>query len=191
MREGYRKIFWGIIILTFSINIGRLRILPVFVGWLVIGSGIKMLLEYHNTEAFTKAYNLSNILAVITIFWSLFDFFQADGLPMFFQYLTVLTTILQLILFLKVFEGTIEFLKSKEDLIKSSHIETNLDTYMKSTIAGMVMYIIGITFYIQWILFIATIVMILINIYLLTIFSRLSKLDIFDSDQINDPTDEI
>lgn len=191
MREGYNKVFWGIIILTFSINIGSIRILPVFVGWLLIGNGIKILMEYQDTEALTKAYNMSNILTAITIIWGILDFFQVTGFPVFFQYLPILTTILQLILFLKVFEGTIVFLKSKEELIKASHIETNLDTYMKATISAIIIYIIGITFYIEWILFISTIGMVLINIYLLTIFSRLSKLDIFDSDQINDPTDEI
>lgn len=52
MSEGYRKIFWGIFIATFNINIGMVKILPSFVGFLIISSGLKLILQEAGTESF-------------------------------------------------------------------------------------------------------------------------------------------
>lgn len=133
--------------------------------------------------ALVKAYNLSNILATITIIWSVFDFFQAEGLSVLIQYFPILTMIVELILFFRIFEGTIENLKAKGDVMRASYVKGNLNSYIKAFIAAIVSYIIWITLYNGWILFAFSIGILMINIYLLTIFSGLSKLDIFENDQ--------
>lgn len=46
MHEGFRKVFWGLCFATFHITIGGLKLLPVpaFIGYLMVYSGINMVL---------------------------------------------------------------------------------------------------------------------------------------------------
>ena len=56
MYEGLSKILWGIFIATFNINLGPIKILPAFVGFMVIASGINTIYNEHHIDEFKK-YN--------------------------------------------------------------------------------------------------------------------------------------
>lgn len=54
MALGYKKIFWGIFIATFNITIGMFTILPAFVGWIVVVTGLSELERSIHSGAFLK-----------------------------------------------------------------------------------------------------------------------------------------
>lgn len=183
MKDGYRKIFWGIFTISFGIYIGAFRILPTFVGWMMIGNGIKILMNYHHTNAFMTAGNLAKGLVIVTIVGDIIYLFGKVNSSVIFSYYPVILMIIELIFVFKIFEGTIELLKSKGELVRASHIETNLDSCIRFFVVDIITYTLGMTLNIGWILLIAMLGRFLINVYLLTIFNKLSKLDIFEKDQ--------
>ena len=66
MRDGYKKIFWGMFFSTFHINLGSIEILPNFIGLLIICSGIKEILKEYKYESFEQALKYISIHAVIS-----------------------------------------------------------------------------------------------------------------------------
>ncbi len=71
MYQGYHRIFWGLIFITFHINLGSLQILPGFVGCLVIVSGAGLLVGQHSSELFRKTLITAWFLAFISLCLSL------------------------------------------------------------------------------------------------------------------------
>lgn len=63
--SGYNKLFWGIIFIIFNINIGPINIMPNFIGYLFILSGINILI--HQNEYYERAKVPAVILAITTI----------------------------------------------------------------------------------------------------------------------------
>lgn len=60
MDQGYRKIFWGLFFVTFYLELSLIKLLPPFVGWLVILWGVGELKEQMenssiSTESFKRA----------------------------------------------------------------------------------------------------------------------------------------
>lgn len=62
---GYNRLFWGMIFIIFNINIGFINILPNFVGYLLIYSGLKILSTQH--EIFNKGKPLAVILTLLIL----------------------------------------------------------------------------------------------------------------------------
>ena len=191
MKDGYSKIFWGFIILTFGINIGQVRMLPLFVGWIVVRSGIRILMEHHNTVATSAAYNLATILAAANIAAAVLSFFNMGKAQVLLQYYPIILMTLELVFLFKIFEGTVEYSKSKEDLASISYLEFKLDACITFFGIAIIAYIIGLTFYSGWILLIGLGGKFLINIYFLNVFRELSKIKIFDTNPSNNPINDI
>ena len=63
--SGYDKIFWGMIFIIFDINLGYINILPNFIGYGLIYSGLNILLVQH--EVFKKGKMPATILILLTL----------------------------------------------------------------------------------------------------------------------------
>ena len=62
MEKGYKKVFWGFLITIFDINIGSINILPDFIGYFIMGSGIYTLYSEFKNDNFKIANTLANFL---------------------------------------------------------------------------------------------------------------------------------
>lgn len=65
--KGYKRLFWGMLIISFNINLGFINILPDFLGYNFIYSGLCTLSSQH------KLYEKGKIPAIILIFLTLKD----------------------------------------------------------------------------------------------------------------------
>lgn len=63
--SGYNRIFWGMIVLIFHINLGPIKILPSFVGYLLIYSGLNILSSQQ--EIYEKGKIPAIILTILTL----------------------------------------------------------------------------------------------------------------------------
>ena len=68
MNKGYTKIFWGVILSIFHINLDRFQILPNFIAYFIIASGIKNLSEISSIEYFNKGKRAAYIFFILNIF---------------------------------------------------------------------------------------------------------------------------
>jgi len=69
--KGYKLLFWGMIFLTFNINLGFINILPDFLGYILIYSGLNILSSQH--KEFIKGKIPALILILLTIKDVLYD----------------------------------------------------------------------------------------------------------------------
>lgn len=67
MEDRYRKIFWGFIITIFNINLGAINILPDFVGYLMIGSGLGNILDEFENKNIKTAKGAANFLVLYSV----------------------------------------------------------------------------------------------------------------------------
>jgi hypothetical protein len=62
--SGYNKLFWGMIFVIFNINIGIINLLPNFIGYILIFSGLSILSAQHSI--YEKGKTPAVILTIIT-----------------------------------------------------------------------------------------------------------------------------
>lgn len=63
--SGYNKLFWGMIFVIFNINSGAINYLPNFIGYILIISGLNILLNQH--DIYKKAIIPTAILIILTL----------------------------------------------------------------------------------------------------------------------------
>jgi len=62
MKDQYNKLFWGIILATFHINLGMVRILPEFIGWWMVSSACCELYDISKNTKFMKARKVTGAI---------------------------------------------------------------------------------------------------------------------------------
>jgi hypothetical protein len=63
--KGYKRLFWGMLLIIFNINIGFINILPDFAGYILIYSGLNILSSQNQT--YQKAKIPAVILMILTL----------------------------------------------------------------------------------------------------------------------------
>lgn len=63
--SGYNRLFWGMLFIIFDINIGAINILPNFIGYLFILSGLSILISQHKN--FEKGKVPGILLTLLTL----------------------------------------------------------------------------------------------------------------------------
>lgn len=183
MSEGYRKIFWGIFIATFNINIGIVKILPAFVGFIVISSGINNILQEANYDSFKKAKRYSDYTGLILFLGGILSLSGVNlESNIFIQLLPIAYLTLELLLFYKVFEGSIEKLSHDDESTLAMLVyefENKQRFYIISSIIINLFLMFSITFNWESQTF-AAILLIILRIFLMTSMSRLKKLYLED-----------
>lgn len=108
MSEAYKKMFWGVFIANIHLHIGAITILPSFVGFLIIFSGLSDL--DMKTETSSKHFDCPQgtllVLIILTVVHSSVTFFtgnQYESLTLM-RFFPILTSILELLVFHKTLE---------------------------------------------------------------------------------------
>ncbi len=66
MSTGYNRIFWGILLMLFHINLGTFQMVPDFVGYALIQTGINYLKKEMKSPNINRAYVVAYILFAVS-----------------------------------------------------------------------------------------------------------------------------
>lgn len=132
MYEGLNKIFWGIFIATFNIRLGPIQILPSFIGFMILSSGINTIYIEHHTVEFKKALDFSRIVIVLALFGGLIDFFtqRTHQYNLILQIWPIILMTAELLMFYNFFMGIIKHFNSIGNLEVSERIIGSSRLYM-------------------------------------------------------------
>lgn len=179
MRDGYRKIFWGVFIATFNITLGMVKILPAFVGWMVVASGIRLLNDKRESVNYGTTKTISHVLVAITLVGGLLNFFGGINISSHFTLLLypLIVMVIELILLHRIFEDSVQRLGNLENYSASNVYIGKDRTYI--ILSGISIVLIAVTLFLNLdtLSFFAGILALVTRIYLLTALNSLSKED--------------
>lgn len=175
MGEAYRKIFWGIVILTFHINLGPFQILPNFAGYFLMASAIAMLFDRYGFTLFQKAKYIAAALGVLSLLESLF-FFMGQSVFYPFSFLgPLLFGVLELLYFYHVLGGcalSLEMSGDKEEVELKLHLQRKV-TVLLAVQTGL--YYVFSVLYLTSIMALVLLFSIIVRLYLMSIFAQLRR----------------
>jgi hypothetical protein len=133
--SGYNKLFWGMMFIIFHINLGPISVLPSFIGYMVIYSGLNILSSQH------KVYEKGKIPSIVLIVLTFKDVWhnennniitgQFTNLGLTTLIITTMGTLINLYLIYIICKGIYELCKQR-----------GLNEFMDSTIATWKFYLV-------------------------------------------------
>lgn len=191
MRKGTKQIFWGILIATFNLRLGGLTILPAFVGWMMVASGLSKLEEHAPDSGFANTRSKAYLLVGASLLGSLLSLSGANppafAIPLALYGAVVM--IIELVLFHHLLEAAVQRFQSLERT-QEAQIFTDKDrTYLLLIGSSLILVILGITFQHAGASLIGALLAIITRIYLLTVISALgnTELDIEMAEDFETP----
>ncbi|NMB27957.1 MAG: hypothetical protein GX987_07905 [Tissierellia bacterium] len=174
MYDGYNKIFWGIFIATFNIKLGMIKILPAFIGFMIILSGISSLYRETNIEPFNKAKTFSIILIIGTGIGELMGLLSIEPTNFFIfnEIWIVFNIIMEMLMFYKCFEGSIEYfnVNNYENLAEENIKKVRF--YIIALTIDIIFLNFALIFDIRYLNTIVAIMIIILRIYLMVLTYR-------------------
>jgi len=73
MYKGYRRLFWGIIVTILHINLGPIQILPSFIGYIIISSGLESFKNVSDSPKLKRAFIVNIIILIYSMIELIFD----------------------------------------------------------------------------------------------------------------------
>ncbi len=195
MEKGYKKVYWGLIVAIFNFHIGPINILPDFLGYFLISSGLSIIQDEDKHDSF----KISTIIAGALTFYSLMtSILVITGGVGFFNYKilnnnimkigsTLLISALNLVMDFNILSGTKSLLMNVE---KSEAAELTDKIQRNYTYLYIIaLLLISISFNISNEVFIisVTVYLIIIRLYFVSIIRRIRKY--FDSENENQGSD--
>ncbi|TCK92574.1 hypothetical protein EDC19_1723 [Natranaerovirga hydrolytica] len=185
MTVGYKRIFWGIFILTFRITIGIVTILPAFIGWIIVLTGLSQLEEKSTVGDFSPLKIGVMVLIVTSIVGGLLELSEVGSfLPMLFYPLAVIA--IEFVVFHKIIEASVHNFNEMGCQERVEKYTSKDRTYI--ILMGITMVLVGIffTFKHQSTGTIGSLMFLISRIYLLTVINALSKEDDDIDGQVKD-----
>lgn len=178
MFKGYNQIFWGIFIATFNIKLGPIKILPAFVGLLVISNGLRKLYEETKLESFHKAQTIGILTASISFIAGLLSYFSNDPISYSIPMLAFMTVynLIELILFFKILESSIEYLDSSNYTEVANENTGRLRTYTVLSIINIILMNFAFLFNINKLIFFVSLIGVVLRIFMMAVINKLKKL---------------
>ncbi len=124
MSEGYKKVFWGFIFLTFHINFVGFKMLPSFIAYMIIYYGIKKIYENYDLEGFKICGRLCIVLSVLSFFSLVIEGSPGWGIGnnVFFNLIWMnIFNVLEIIMIYMLLWGSSEILKDKNNSLHESY----------------------------------------------------------------------
>lgn len=171
MYDGHNRIFWGILICSFNINLGYINILPNFAGYLLIVSGLNVLYKESSLDMFQKIGTMGMIVALLSFMGGAMNIFTGGLNNYFFVNLLWMMgfIVLELIFFFKVLESSIEYLdQNNYEDIKEIYIE-KLRNYTILSLVSAALMVISFTFNLEKYFIMSAFSGLIVEVYLMTI----------------------
>ena len=186
MKEGYKKIFWGVIIATFSINLGVVKILPTFIGWMVVASGLSMLEERSESVEYRTTRTISYVLVGLALVGMLLDLIGGIRLssPVLLLFYPLIVMVIELTLFHRLFEGSILSLELMDNKAAGDLYIGKDRTYIILSGISLALVTVSIFLNLETTALFAGVFALFTRIYLLTAIKSLGKEDWGDTDEM-------
>lgn len=125
MYNGYNKMFWGVLITSFNINLGPINILPNFIGFLLIVSGLNTLYQESSFAGFNNVSSMGMIVALLSFIGGVIEWFRLGMTN--YSFLNIIWSIgfitIEFMFFFKVLEASIECLQENNyDELKERYV---------------------------------------------------------------------
>lgn len=163
MSKAYNRIFWGVILITFKINLISTGVLQDFIGYLIIGSGIKSIIYHQKIKTLELAHKYCSIITFIS-FIILINIFLI-GLEINNTYYYILKinvfNIVEFLMIYNLLEGTKEILT-----LKNNELYKNYDKKIKWYMILATIVIIGNNINIIFLSQAITIILVILALYL-------------------------
>lgn len=177
MKSGTKQIFWGILIATFHLNLGGLTILPAFVGWSVVASGLSKLEEHAPESEFGRTRSKAYLLVGASLLGSLLSLYGASAyafaIPLALYGAGVM--VIELALFHHVLEAAVQRFQSLHQTQEAQLFTGKDRTYLLLMGVSLVLVILSITFQHAGASLMGALLAIATRIYLLTVISALGN----------------
>lgn len=177
MYDGYNKIFWGIFVISFNINFGVIKILPGFIGFLIILSGINTIYEESNLDRFETAKTLGIFMTIIAFIGESISFFTHDqiGYSLVDTIWTIFYISFELVFFFKLLEASIEYLEIIDHHDMQIEYTYKLRKYTIFFLLNIFVLSIALIFNLSMYNGIAGVIAIILRIYLMVIINGLKN----------------
>lgn len=178
MFAGYHRIFWGLLIATFNIKFGMVKIFPAFVGFMVIYSGINLLYEEAQSMEFKEAKIWALITIIASIGGTIMDFIGHDNLywSLSFSIWTGIYFVIELLMVFKLLEASIMYLDSKNYLDTAKEYGEIQRNFTVLYIINLVLIHISTIYNIKLLGGISAFIAFGLRLYLIFIINNLKKL---------------
>lgn len=120
MSEGYKKVFWGFIFLTFHVKFLNFQMLPTFIAYMIIYYGVKKVYEDYDLEIFRVCSRLCTVLSVLSFFSLVIEVSSGWGIGnnVFFNLIwMIIFNVLDMIMIYMLLCGSREILKDKNNIL--------------------------------------------------------------------------
>lgn len=186
MEYGYKKIFWGFLITLFDFNLGPVNILPDFIGYFIIGSGIYKLYEEFESKNFKIANSLANFLMCYSLFMSVLDYGFSNHLIgtdlnshpikiIIDMVLSIFVSSLFLIMAFNIISGTIDLYLKTGQNIEACSLEKTQRNYTVLFIIGLIFETISLNISNEYFIFAAVLYSVTAILYFTKIVSSIRK----------------
>jgi len=171
MYKGYNKIFWGIFIATFNMKFGMIKILPAFIGLMIISSGISSLYRNTHIESFNKAKIFSIIIVVVTVIGEFIGLLSSEAmnLSIFNGVWIGIYSVMEILMFFKFFEGSIEYFNINNHGNLAQESTKTMRSYIIISVINVVFLNFALIFNITSLNIIVALVLIILRIYLMAL----------------------
>lgn len=179
MTPGFKKLFWGFLIVNISLSAGLIPVLPAFVGWLIILDALADLEEQIPRQDLRFVFKSVMVLLVFS-FGELFQLFGSDvtGISLLLQFLPIIVLLIELSAFHKLLEAVVRQYDRKNRIEKRDKAVAKDKWYL--LLMGTAAATLALSVSLVYVpVFVASIVLSLTGkIYLLYLLYALSKEDL-------------
>jgi hypothetical protein len=187
MFKGLNKIFWGFVLITFHINLGMFQMLPNFMGWGFIASGIYCLYHTYENEKFMISGRLAVVTAILSGVSLLFTLPNngSDIVSPLLIAFTVLFSILELFVIFFLFDGYIDYLSAENNLELVSYFTSQLRYYIILLIIDIILECLVLTFQYNVLSIYVLGLAFILRLWLFILISHLKKLHQDEVEEVN------
>lgn len=178
MFYGYDNIFWGLILMTFNIKFGRIKILPAFIGLMLINGGINRLSQTMSDKSIKEAKILGIIAIIMTLISETIEFINPNLLQGFFTFhiWTISYFMIELLLVFKILEASIEYLFSQNEIEMAEDFIGKQRRYIIVYIFNIILIIISLIFNVNFLNIMSALMALGLRIYIIIIINNLRKI---------------
>ncbi|MCC5890320.1 MAG: hypothetical protein JJU01_07085 [Alkalibacterium sp.] len=179
MTRGFKKLFWGFLIVNVSLTAGLIPILPSFVGWLIVLDALADLEEQIPRQDLQFVVR-SVIVLLVFSFGELFQLFGRDWtlVSHLFQFLSIFVLLLELSAFHKLLEAVARQYDRMNRGAKRDEMVTKDKWYLLLMGTSAATLTVSMTFNYLPVFVIGVGLSLAARVYLLTILYALSKEDL-------------
>lgn len=186
MEQGYEKIFWGFLIAIFDINLGSVNILPDFIGYFILGSGVYKVYEEFESKDLKTANSLANLLMCYSLIMSVLNYGFSNNLigvglnshptkQIIDLVLAIFVSSIILIMAFNIISGTIALYKERELNTEADDLEKTQRKYTVLYIIGLMLEAVNINSSNEYFIIATTVYLIIVSLYFAKIISNISK----------------